>query len=114
MNQTTLFTLKIAFKDCIMSNIHFGLYFKWFHETLYIFVSYTKEFPDFMTVTLSFFFLANFEIFSRFQNKLKLFLQLGPLLYKKQKLRQILRQNGSSRGVMRYELSIKASSRNPI
>ena len=28
--------------------------FEWFHETLYIFVSYAKEFPEFLTVTLDY------------------------------------------------------------
>ena len=38
-------------------------------------------------------FFANFKIFSRFQNKEKLFLHLGPFLYTKQKRKQIFRQN---------------------
>ena len=37
-------------------NIHSGLDFNQFHETLYNFISNTKEFPDFMTVKLSKFF----------------------------------------------------------
>ena len=46
-----------------ITNIHSGLDFKWFHKTLYIFVSYTKEFSDFMTVTLSKFFGKFWNIF---------------------------------------------------
>ena len=58
----------INYVDKEGGNIHSSLDCKWFHETLYIFVSYMKEFPDFMTVNLSI-FLANSKIFSRFQNK---------------------------------------------
>ena len=47
----------------VSHNIHSGLDFIWFHEILYIFVSYTKELPDLMTDTLSKIFLANLKIF---------------------------------------------------
>ena len=42
------------FKGKFSINFHSG--YEWFHETLYIFVSYAKDFPDFLTVTLSNFF----------------------------------------------------------
>ena len=90
-------------------NIHSGLHFKWFHETLHNFFSNTKEFPDFMTVRLSNFF-GKFKNIFEISKQIKTFLTPGTSLVLKTKTKtnilskfllvqtvEILEENGLTR-----------------